>query len=254
MKKTLTTLILSLAIGQAAIAEDLTIRWGTEAGYKPFMYKTSAGELEGFDYDIGNAICAELKATCTWTEQDWDGIIPALQAGKYDAILASMNITEERQRVVSFSERYYRIPNRFVVREDAAFDETSDLSGVVIGVQRATIQADYLRAKWPNATVREYPTWDEVWLDLSAGRVDTVLANMIVIQDGFLNTDKGAGYAMTETNHTDTEYFGEGTGIAVRKDETELAGKISQAISALRENGTYAEINNKYFPFDVYGE
>ncbi|NVO56972.1 transporter substrate-binding domain-containing protein [Rhodobacteraceae bacterium B1Z28] len=254
MKKTTAIAIIGLMLGHAASAEELTIRWGTEAGYKPFMYKTSDGGLTGFDYDIGNAICAELKATCTWTEQDWDGIIPALQAEKYDAILASMNITDDRKRVVDFSERYYRIPNRFVAREDAPIDENSDLDGVVIGVQRATIQVGYLRAKWPKATIREYPTWDEVWLDLSAGRVDTAMANMIVIQDSFLTTDNGKGFVMQDTNHTDPEHFGEGTGIAVRKGETELAKKISGAIQDLRANGTYAEVNSKYFPFDVYGE
>lgn len=106
---------LTMLAGSVGIAAaETTIRWGTEAGYKPFMFKTAEGELTGFDYEIGNAICAELKATCTWVEQDWDGIIPALKAGKYDAILASMSITAERQKAVDFTGKYYHVPYAFV--------------------------------------------------------------------------------------------------------------------------------------------
>lgn len=249
--------LLSVALigigANAAAAEDLTIRWGTEAGYKPFMYKDAEGNLTGFDYDIGNAICAELKAKCTWVEQDWDGIIPGLLAKRYDAILASMSIIEERKRVIDFSVPYYNINDRFVGREDAGLDDGEGLAGKVVGVLRGSTDANYLIQYRPDVTVREYPSQEEVWLDLAAGRIDAAFASVIVVDDGFLKTDAGKGFAMFGKEYTDPAIFGEGTGIGVRKEDTELRAKIDTAIEAIRENGAYAEINNKYFSFDIWG-
>lgn len=237
----------------AAKAEDLTIRWGTEAGYKPFMYKTETGALTGFDYDIGNAICEVLKAKCSWVEQDWDGLIPALQAGKYDAILASMSITEERKRAVDFTAKYYQIPYRFVARADASLTPET-LNGKSVGVQNGTVSQVFLERAMPDVTVKTYPTQDEVWLDLAAGRVDAGLANMVVVQGSFLSTPEGKGFAFFGPEYAEEKYFGEGTGIAVRKKDGKLRDTISGAIATLRKDGTYAKINAKYFPFDVYGK
>lgn len=237
----------------ASSAEELTIRWGTEAGYKPFMYKDPSGNLAGFDYDIGNAICAELEATCTWVEQDWDGIIPGLLAKRYDAILASMSITEERQRVIDFTVPYYQVPNRFVGRADAGLDDGEGLAGKTVGVLRGTTDSNYLIRKRPDVAMREYPTQEEVWLDLEAGRIDAGFASVIVIDDGFLKSDAGKGFAMFGKDYLDRDIFGEGRGMAVRKEDSALRDKISEAIETLRANGTYAEINAKYFPFDIWG-
>ena len=250
------TVALTAAVTTAGLskAEELTIRWGTEAGYKPFMYKKTDGGLIGFDYDIGNAICAELKAKCEWIEQDWDGIIPALQARKYDAILASMNITEERKRVVDFTGKYYNVPYRFVGRSDAGLDDGAGLAGKIVGVQRGTTSGNFLRGERPDVTVQEYPTQEEVSLDLASGRIDAALANMIVINDGFLNSEAGKGFEMFGAQYSQVKYFGEGAGIAVSKENAELRDKISMAIHSLREKGEYKRINDKYFPFDIYGQ
>jgi lysine-arginine-ornithine-binding protein len=244
-------LSLSIAGGMAA-ADDMTIRWGTEAGYKPFMFKDSDGNLVGFDYDIGEAICAELKATCTWVEQDWDGIIPGLMANRYDAILASMTDTPDRRRAVDFTDKYYSVPVRFVASAEAGFESVDDLAGRTVGVQRGTSMAQYLRENHPDVTVKEYPTTEEVWLDLASGRVDASLGTTLVIVDGFLNTDAGAGFAMFGPDYSNPEYFGV-TSIAIRKGDAELAEAINGAIKALRASGTYQEINAKYFDFDIYG-
>jgi arginine/ornithine transport system substrate-binding protein len=247
------TSIATALITSAAVADTMKIRWGTEAGYKPFMYKTSDGKLTGFDFDIGNAICEELKAECTWTEQAWDGIIPALNARKYDAILASMSITEKRKQAVDFTGKYYKVGYRFVAKSGEALSVDS-LNGKTVGVQVGTVTEDYLKGEMPGVTVKTYPTQDEVWLDLVAGRIDAGFANKIVLQDGFLSTDNGKGYDMFGPDYTEEKYFGVGTGIAVRKNSAELRDAITSAIKALRENGKYAEINGKYFPFDIYGE
>ncbi|WDZ81937.1 transporter substrate-binding domain-containing protein (plasmid) [Ensifer adhaerens] len=246
------TVIVTGCAGEA-LAEDLTIRWGTEAGYKPFMYKTEDGELAGFDYDMGNAICEELKAKCSWVEQDWDGLIPALQAGKYDAILASMSITEERKRVVDFTAKYYKIPYRFVGHTDGELTP-DQLAGKTVGVQSGTVTQVYLERVMPDVIVKTYPTQDQVWLDLAAGRIDAGFANVIVAEDSFLSKEEGKDFDFFGPDYTVSKYFGDGTGIALRKTDTELRDAISDAIAKLRQDGTYAKINARYFPFDVYGK
>ncbi len=258
MKTSIKNLLLGLALAamsaSGASADVTEIRWGTEAGYKPFMFKTKDGELTGFDYDIGNAICDTLKVECTWTEQAWDGLIPGLNARKYDAILASMSITGERKRVVDFTGKYYQIGYRFVGKKDGDLSIES-LSGKTVGVQVGTVTENYLRAERSDIEVKTYPTQDEVWLDLTAGRIDAGFANKIVVKDGFLSTDKGEGFDMFGPDFTETRYFGEGTGIAVRKqDGAELKEAITKAIAELRANGTYEKINAKYFEFDIYGD
>ncbi len=131
--------------------------------------------------------------------------------------------------------------------------DDASLDGKTVGVQRGTVTQVYLEAERPNVNIKTYPTQDEVWLDLTAGRIDAGMANKIVINDGFLSTDKGADFALFGMEYTDPKYFGDGTGIAVRKGDDKLQKMISDAIIQLRENGTYEAINSKYFPFDIYG-
>ncbi len=242
-----------VATAGAAMAERLTIRWGADLGYRPFTYKSEAGEPVGFDIDIGNAICEILDAECTWVEQPWDGIIPALQAGKYDAILSSMSITEDRKRVLDFTGKYYAVPFSFAGRADHDLS-VENLAGKAIGVESGSVTEKFVQGEFPDAVIRAYPAQDEIWLDLAAGRIDAGMANMIVVQESFLETEAGEGFALFGPKYTDPKYFGEGTGIALPKSETELRDRISAAILELRENGKYQEINAKYFPFDIYGE
>lgn len=241
-----------VGLATAAVGQDMTIRFGTEAGYKPFMYKDADGGLVGFDYEIGEAICAELNATCEWIEQDWDGIIPGLLAKKYDAILASMSDTEERRRVVDFTEKYYQVPVRFVGREDAGFTDVDSLAGKTVGVQRGTTPGKFLRDNHPDVIVKDYPTIDEIWLDLASGRIDASMGTTLLILDGFINTDKGEGFVMFGPDYTDPAYFGV-TSIAVRQEDTDLRDDISGAIAAIRASGRYKEINDMFFPVDIYG-
>lgn len=242
----------ALGLGSAQAQDSLRI--GVEGAYPPFSEKTESGELIGFDIDIANALCAEMKVECTMVEQDWDGIIPALQAKKYDAIVASMSITEDRKKVVDFTSKYYNTPAKFAAK-DGMFDSdsTEALAGKRIGVQRGTIHDDYLSSVYKDSEIVRYGTQDEVYLDLTAGRLDAILADSLAIDEGFLKTDAGKGYSFFGTDHNDAEYFGEGAGIAVRKGEDDLRSKLNDAIAAIRANGTYDEIRKKYFDFDIYG-
>ncbi|MEJ2029400.1 MAG: ABC transporter substrate-binding protein [Maritimibacter sp.] len=248
--------IAALTFAGAALAQELpdTLVLGTEGAYPPFNYTESDGSVAGFEIDLGNAMCAQMKVTCTWVTQDWDGIIPGLQAKKYDAIIASLYITDERRKVISFSDKYYNVPSRFVAPSDSAYEISAEgLSGAVVGTQRATSFERYLTAEMPDVEVRLYGTMDEAYLDLASGRVDAVLGDVVALKDGFLSTPDGEGFELRGPEFTDPEYFGYGAGVAVRQDDQAIADAFSAAIKALREDGTYQDISNKWFGVDVYG-
>jgi arginine/ornithine transport system substrate-binding protein len=216
---------------------------------------TPDGQLAGFDVDIANALCAEMKAECTLVKQDWDGMIPALLARKYDAIIASMSITDERKERVDFTDKYYHTPARLVVKKGDSLVVTPEgLAGKKIGVQRETIHDKFATDNWGDtAEIVRYATQDEANLDAVAGRVDALLADMVVLDAGFLKTDAGKGFEFTGPEFNDPKWFGPGAGIAVRKQDKDLTEKLNQAIAAIRANGTYDKIAKKYFDFNVYG-
>ncbi|GLZ87800.1 ABC transporter substrate-binding protein [Pseudomonas sp. BN414] len=249
---------LSLLSPLAAIADDAKpLRIGIEAAYPPFAYKTPEGKITGFDYDIGNALCAEMKVECKWIEQEFDGLIPALKVRKFDAVLSSMSITEERLKSVDFTKKYYHTPARLAMKEGTVInDPLTDLKGKKVGVQRASIYDRYATDVFApaGAEVVRYSSQNEIFLDMTAGRLDATLADVVNIDDGFLKTDAGKGFALVGPDFNEKKYFGEGAGIAVRKGDTALAEKINTAIAAIRANGKYKEVQDKYFKFDVYGE
>ncbi len=245
-----------MSLSSAALAKDWDkIRIGVEGAYPPFSAVTTSGELIGFDIDIANALCAEIGAECSLVQQDWDGIIPALLARKYDAIIASMSITEERKKKVAFSKKYYNTPGRFAQPKGAGNEISKEgLKGKTVGVQRATIHDNFITGEFGDAVdVRRYGTQDEAYLDAVAGRLDLLMADSVAMEEGFLNTDDGAGWEFVGPGFTDPEYFGAGAGIAIRKGDQDLVKLFNNAIDAIRANGTYQEINAKYFDYDVYG-
>jgi len=241
-----------------AMADDAKpLRIGIEAAYPPFAYKTPEGQITGFDYDIGNALCAEMKVECKWTEQEFDGLIPALKVRKIDAILSSMTITDERKKSVDFTSKYYQTPIKLAMKSGSVInDPLVDLKGKKVGVQRASIYDRFASEVYAPAGIEvvRYSSQNEVFLDLASGRLDATLADSVNIDDGFLKTDAGKGFAFVGPDYTDPKYFGEGAGIAVRKGDKALAEKISAAIAAIRANGKYKEVQDKYFQFNVYGE
>lgn len=243
----LSMLALALAVTVSAHAAD-TIRIATEGAYPPFNYIDSSGNVKGFDVDIAHALCEQMNADCKLVTQDWDGIIPGLINGKYDAIIASMSITEERKRAVTFSEPYYSNKLQFIAPKSSDFDPTGDLSGKTIGAQRATIAAQWLKDNLGDSVkIKLYDTQENAFLDLSSGRLDGILADKYVSYD-WLQSDAGADYEFKG----DPVYSGDKIAIAVRKGNQKLADRFSKAIKAIRENGTYQKINAKYFPFDIY--
>jgi len=230
------------------------IRVGVEGAYPPFSWVEKDGTLKGFDIDIAMALCEEIGAECVLVPQDWDGIIPALLARKYDAIIASMSITEERKKKVAFSEKYYNTPAKFARKKGSGITiSKAGLKGKTVGVQRATTHDNFITGEFGDSVeIKRYGTQDEAYLDAIAGRVELLLADSIAMDDGFLKTDKGKGWEFVGPGYSDPKYFGVGAGIAVRKSDGELAKLFSLAIKVIRANGVYHRINGKYFAFDVY--
>jgi arginine/ornithine transport system substrate-binding protein len=249
--------LLAAALAPAASAADWKkLRIGVEgASYPPFSIVGTDGKLSGFDIDIADALCAQMKAECTLVTQDFDGMIPALQARKFDAVIASMSITPERQKQVLFSDKYYQTPARLVAKAGSQLQLTpAGLKGRKIGVQRSTIHDRFATDSFQGAEIVRYTKQEEVFLDLAAGRIDATLADSVAVDVGFLKTPQGKGYAFIGPVYTEPKYFGTGAGIAMRKSDTDLKAKVDAAIAAIRADGSYKKIQDKYFDFDVYGD
>lgn len=249
----MTAAVLALAMGNAA-AEIKKVRMGTEGAYPPFNYIDKNGKLAGFDIDVGNALCAAMKVECEWVTSDWDGMIPALMAKKFDTIIASMSITEERMKKISFSEKYYATPAKFVQMKGAKTEiSKAGLKGKIIGVQSSTIHENFLRGEFGDVVeVKAYGTQDEANLDFVSGRVDLLVADSVVLLE-FLGSDDGKKAEYVGPDFSDVKYFGPGIGVGVRKEDNDLRNMLNKAIAQIRKNGTYKKINAKYFDFDVYG-
>ncbi|URK87614.1 transporter substrate-binding domain-containing protein [Rhizobium sp. RCAM05350] len=237
-----------------AMADGEKIVIGTEGAYPPFNNLEADGTLTGFDVDIAKALCVEMKAECTFVTQDWDGIIPALLAKKFDAIVASMSITPERLEKVDFTDKYYNTGPAIVVPKDPPITEATEagLAGKSLGAQSSTTHSNYAEAFFKESELKLYPTPDEYKLDVANGRVDAVIDDVVVLSS-WLKTADGACCKLLKALNPDPEINGIGAGIAVRKGDAELKGKFDAAIKAIRANGKYKEINDKYFDFDVYG-
>lgn len=251
-------ILLSAAIAAVAglgVADAKTLRIATDGTYPPFSELDGDGEMTGFDIDIALALCAQMEVECEIKQIDWDGLIPALKTRKIDAIVASMNATDERRKSVAFSAPYYTNPGVFVRPEGSDVEISEEgLKGKVLGVLRASVFDDYATKELGDwVDIQRYNSQDEANLDAQAGRIDVLFADKIVLQDGFLNREDGEGFEQFGPELTDEKYFGEGISVAVRKNEQELADQFSQAIKAIRDNGEYKKVNDKYFAYDIYG-
>lgn len=252
MKKILAAAV--LACTAPAFAADV-LRFSTDGAYPPFSETNDKGEMIGFDIDIGRALCAQMKRECEFTQTDWDGLIPALKANKIDVILASMNANEERKQSIAFTDPYYVNPGIFVRakgREIALSEE--GLKGKVIGVLRSSVFDTYATDIYGKAAeIRRYNTQEEANLDAVSGRVDVLFADKVVLEDGFLGRDEGRDFEAFGDAVDDAKYFGEGISIGVRKEDEQLKADLNAALKAIRENGEYKKINDKYFTYDISG-
>ncbi len=235
-----------------------TIKVATEGAYPPFNFVDATGALQGFDVDIANALCAKMQVTCEISKQDWDGMIPGLMAKKYDVIIASMSITEERKQKINFTGKYYNTPTVIVAAANSPITLGADgnpdpasMKGLKIGVQRATVHENFAREHFKESEIVVYDTADNANLDLTGGRLDARMDDILVLTDQVVkpNGDKfkivGKGWS--------GGVFGDGAGIGLRKEDEQMRTAFDEAIKTIRADGTYKTINDKYFNFDVYG-
>jgi polar amino acid transport system substrate-binding protein/arginine/ornithine transport system substrate-binding protein len=242
-----------LALAVTSVNAD-ALRVGVEGAYPPFSWKEADGSLKGFDIDFAHEVCKRLDRECVLIEQEWDGMIPALLARKFDTIIASMSITEERKKKVDFTVKYYNTPAKLVAKKNPGFEGTAaGLDGKRLGVQRATTHQCSAEKLYPGAELVLYATQDEVWQDLGSGRLDAQLSDSLQAYEGFLVLDVGQGFDFLGGALDDVECQGVGAGFAVRKEDSELRDALSKAIGDIRADGTYKVINDRYFAVDIYG-
>ncbi|WP_175920797.1 ABC transporter substrate-binding protein [Burkholderia latens] len=234
-----------------------TVRFGAATSYPPFHSQQPDGRLAGFDIDLGNEICRRMHARCVWVESDFDSIIPALEARKFDGILSALSITPARAEQIAFSSKLYDIPARLVATKGSGLLPTpASLKGKRVGVVQGSTQERYARTFWEpeGVTVVSYDDQELIYADLLEGRLDATLTNAAQAEYGFLNTAEGADYAFAGQPLSDPDIFGVGTAVGLRKQDTDLRVRIDRSIAAMRADGTYRKIAGKYFSFDVYGK
>ncbi|WP_261843290.1 transporter substrate-binding domain-containing protein [Aliamphritea ceti] len=246
--KTLLSLSAILLSSFSLTSQAETIRIAIDGSFAPFAIVDNSGVLSGFDVDIANALCQQMQADCKIVSQPWDGMIPGLRVKKFDAIISSMSITEERSKVVDFSEKYYSNSLVLLGAKERQFD-TSDagLQGLTIGAYRATVSSQYLEDNYSgDVDIKLYDTQENAYLDMKSGRIDLLVSDKFPAYDWLQSAD-GQDY---EFKGSDIDIQDQ-IAIAVRKGSA-LKQAFSDAISAIVANGQYAEINRRYFPFSIY--
>lgn len=242
-----------------AVAAPAELKVAIDPTYEPFTFKTADGQPTGFDVDIANALCEQIKRKCVFVEQVWDSMIPGLNAKKYDVIISSMSITDDRMKEVDFTDKYYNTPSRIVLKKGTKFTDAASIKGKKIGVLKGSTQEKYAlgELKTAGVVVNSYEAQDQVYLDIKSGRLDGTVADYMEVTGGFLSKPEGAKYELVGPDLKDPKYFGYGAGIALRKGEDGLKAELNAAIKAIRSAPTYKTINDKYFAkfnIDVYGE
>ena len=235
------------------------LRVAIDPTYFPFTYKTRDGKPTGFDVDIAIALCAQLKRRCKFVEQSWDNMIRGLRAEEYDVIISSMTITNYRLEQIDFTGKYYNTPSRIVLHKNTKFDGLESIRGKRIGVLRSSAQEKFAIAELEPAGVEvvSYGSHDRIFMDMKAAQLDGTVADQIEIINGFLSKPDGANYQLVGPELFSEKYFGTGVGVGLRKGEDDLKAELNVAITAIRDNGIYKIINDKYFAkynLDVWGK
>ncbi|WP_300732305.1 transporter substrate-binding domain-containing protein [Pseudomonas sp.] len=239
---------LLVAVATHAQADTLTI--ATEGAYPPFNTTNSDGTVSGFDVDISKALCERMQAKCKIVAQDWDGIIPGLMAKKYDAIVASMIVTDERKKKIAFTNRYYRTPLSIAVPKDSDItDAQTNFKGRTIGAQGAATQGIYAEDHYETAGAKLnlYPTLDEANAELKTGRVEAVIADKFPLLEWVNKHSDGCCKIIGDVDGTYAD-----AAIAVRKKDNALRERFNKALDEIVADGTYKKISDQYFDFDIY--
>lgn len=263
MKKLLsavaTTLALALAATGPAAAQE-ALKAATDCAYFPFSFRDTDGVLKGYEIDLGEDMARRANFKVEWVCQKFDGLIPSLLSNKFDLIISTMSITEERRKSIDFSASYRMSVGQFVGPKGKGIklfkaDGTPDAAvfkGLKVGLGRATTYDNWMQAKAPEATVVRYDTDAQMYLELKAGRVDMLMTNPLKIYLEFLSKPDGAGFEVNGPQIRDEKYFGIGVGVGVRKGNEALVKRIDTAINDMKKDGSLEKYSKKYFPFTIY--
>lgn len=259
-----------------AIAQNLPdhITVATEGAYPPWNFTGADGSLSGYEIELTQALCERMKVKCDVIAQEWNGIIPGLSVGKYNAIIASMGVTEERKKVVAFSKPYAKAPNGFLTAGDSllrdlpaagdSFDLASspkeaeaavdalksELAGKVIGVQTGSTAATFVGEYFKGLDIREYPSFEQLGLELTAGRIDLAVANVTAFKAVIDANPKGALVFTGPTFAGGVLGLGT-TNVALRPDDDALRAAFDEAISSVNKDGTNRALTEKWFGVDI---
>ena len=275
MKKIVAALALGAIVavaGTAAEAKDWKkIRIATEGAYAPWNATDPSGKLVGFEPDLAMELCKKMKAECEIVAQDWDGMIPAIQQGKYDAIMAAMSITDEREKVIAFAGPYGTEPSMFgtmkaspltkVTFPGERYDLSKDdpkaaiaaladaLKGKTVGVQTSTIQANFMEQLLPQVSVRTYDKLDNAGIDMAAGRVDAIFGDRSAV-DAILKADAGNGMTLFGPAFA-RGVLGKGVGVGLRKADGDLKELFNKAIAEANQDGTITKLSTQHFGYEI---
>ena len=244
----LSALTLCMAAGSVLAKEYKELRFGVDPSYAPFESKAADGSLVGFDIDLGNAICAELKVKCKWVESDFDGMVPGLKANKFDGVISSMTVTPAREKVIDFSNELFSGPTSLVYKKGSGLSaDTASLKGKTVGYEQGTIQEAYAKAVLDKAGVKTqaYANQDQVYADLISGRLDASVQDMLQAELGFLKSPQGAGYEISAA--IDDPLLPSKTAVGIKKGNQALQTLLNKGNKALHDDGTYTKIQQKHF-------
>lgn len=262
MKFKASLLATAMALGAFVAAQPAsaeTLRVGMECTYAPFNYRTPEGEMAGYDVDVAQGIAQRIGADLEYVCQEWDGMMPALLANKFDLVIASMSITEQRKEKIDFSIPYRVSIGRILAPKSAHLDLFDDagkpipekFKGLRFGVERASTYATWVEARLPDAEVVLYDGNQSLLLDLKSGRLDIAITNPMKAYLDFLSKEDGAGYEFVSPSIDEPEFFGPGVGVGIRKDNEELLARIDKALEEMVADGSLEEYSSKYFPFSI---
>jgi polar amino acid transport system substrate-binding protein len=228
------------------------IKIASEGARPPYNYIDN-NELAGFEIDLGRAICERLAIKCTFVAQNWDDLIPGLLNHQYDAIMAAMEITDERREKIDFSVPYVRMPSTFLVARASELKEATPaaLAGKSIGVEGGGTHQTYVEDVYKESEIHVYGALEDAILDLADGRIDAVIGDKDAITDFLSARKEGQCCRILADVPRDVTYFGDGIGIGVRHEDPSLKTMFDKALAALMADGTFDKISSKYFSFKI---
>lgn len=245
-------LVISSSSYCAATPSELKL--GIDPTFPPFEYKDPQGNIVGFDVDLGKSICEKIKKKCVFVENTFDGLIPALKAKKFDAILSSLSINEERKKSIDFSSPLFTTPVHLITHKQSGLSASADtLKGKRVGVQQGSVFETYANKNWRDSGVNivPYVSSDQIYADLALGRLDAALDDATSATAIFLSKPPGADFELNGAEIVDKSIFGKGTGLGLRKGDDKLKATIDGAIAEIKADGTFSRLNKQYFTFNV---